>query len=381
VVLLLLAFRIGPQMATHSGRRRILAAWRRISRWEYWPPWVLYPPVVIYCLWLGIRYRSLFAFTAANPAIEYSGFVGESKALILDALPEEWVAEFESIDPGDPRDGLEMVTAFLAAQKMSYPVVLKPDVGERGRAVKVARSDEDVIEYFQDIPGLTIVQRFIPGEEYGLFFYRDPETDEGRILSITDKRFPSVAGDGIRTLHQLILDDDRAVAMHKTYARVNRARLESVMPEGEQIQLVDIGTHSRGAVFLDGGHLLTPEMEHTFSQIAGAFEGFHFGRFDVRVGSGEALSAGRDFKIIELNGVTSEATHIYQPGSSLIAAYRTLFAQWKLAYRIGVRNIGAGAKPARLLPLLRSLMALAKRTRPYRPASSQLESPDPGDSR
>jgi hypothetical protein len=39
-----------------------------------------------------------------------------------------------------------------------------------------------------------------------------------------------------------------------------------------------------------------------------------------------------------LNGVASEATNIYDERNSLGSAYRTLFAQWRLIFEIGVSN-------------------------------------------
>ena len=56
--------------------------------------------------------------------------------------------------------------------------------------------------------------------------------------------------------------------------------------------------------------------------------------------------AGRNLQIIELNGVTSEATHIYDPKLSLFDAYGVLFQQWRVAFEIGDRNRGRGVRPA-----------------------------------
>jgi len=63
---------------------------------------------------------------------------------------------------------------------------------------------------------------------------------------------PVVMGDGRRTLDELILADPRAVAMAATYLDAQEARLREVIPEGERVQLVELGTHARGAYFLDG---------------------------------------------------------------------------------------------------------------------------------
>ena len=34
-------------LATWRGRRRLVGAWLRWTRWEFWPPWLFYPPVVL----------------------------------------------------------------------------------------------------------------------------------------------------------------------------------------------------------------------------------------------------------------------------------------------------------------------------------------------
>lgn len=62
--------------------------------------------------------------------------------------------------------------------------------------------------------------------------------------------------------------------------------------------------------------------------------------------------AGRNLKIIELNGVTSEATHIYDPKLSLFDAYRVLFRQWRIAFEIGNLNRARGIYPASVGELL-----------------------------
>ena len=71
----------------------------------------------------------------------------------------------------------------------------------------------------------------------------------------------------------------------------------------------------------------------------------------MRVDDIDAFREGRGFKIIELNGVTSEATHIYHPGTPLLWAYRVLMEQWRLAFEIGAENRrrGVATTPVRML--------------------------------
>ena len=110
--------------------------------------------------------------------------------------------------------------------------------------------------------------------------------------------------------------------------------------------------------FLDGIGINTHALEKTFDKISQGFEGFYFGRFDVRTPSIEAFKTGKDFKILELNCVTSEATHIYDPNNSLFDAYRTLMAQWRIAFEIGDQNRKRGVKPTSLWMVIREVLKI-----------------------
>jgi hypothetical protein len=118
------------------------------------------------------------------------------------------------------------------------------------------------------------------------------------------------------------------------------------------VQLVELGTHCRGAYFRDGMRLATPELSAEIDRVSRAFDGFFFGRYDVRSASIDDFRRGR-FKVLELNGVTSEVTSIYDPARSALAAYRVLFEQWRLAYEIGAQNRARGADASGVLHLAR----------------------------
>jgi membrane protein DedA with SNARE-associated domain len=345
-------------------QRRFLGWVQRWTRWEFWPPWLAYLPVVPYILFLAIRYRSLTLFTAANPGIPSGGFVGESKSDILGQLSS--VPEFAVL-----RDGLaaesrfRAVKEFLSVNGLSFPIVLKPDVGERGTGVVIAERDTDVAAYFQTSTGDTIVQRYVAGLEFGVFYYRYPHESRGRILSITDKRFPSVTGDGASTIRDLVLRDERASCLAGMYFRALKRNPGEVPVRGEVVPLAKLGSHCRGAVFLDGGHLQTAALSSAVDAIASDFPGFYLGRFDVRASTVADLQAGR-FEILELNGVSAEATHIYDPSVGILDAYRVLFTQWHIAFEIGAHNRQAGWQP---MPLLDLIDLVRFRGKPGRPTS------------
>jgi membrane protein DedA with SNARE-associated domain len=316
--------------------RRMLGWFRRRTRWEFWPPWLAYLPVVPYIVFLGIKHRSLTLFTAANPGIPSGGFVGESKSAILSRLMRvpDWTTVI----------GAEAVYEFMSCHRLSYPIVLKPDVGERGSGVAIARSPGDVAAYFASGAATTIVQKYVGGMEFGIFYYRHPGQSEGRIFSITEKRFPAVVGNGSSTITELVLGDERAVCLASLYLGRLKRCADDVPAAEESVPLAELGSHCRGAVFLNGAMLETAALRSAVDAVARRFSGFYIGRFDVRSESVQELQSGR-FEILELNGVTAEATHIYDPSVTLLEAYRVLFEQWRIAFEIGARNRQLGQRP------------------------------------
>jgi hypothetical protein len=341
------------------GRRMLLSRWRRLTRWEFWPLWLFQTPVILNWLRLALRYRHATLFTAANPGIPAGGFVLESKSEILSAIGAPGVVpSFAKLNLDGPRaERIERVVAAHEGGGFGFPVVGKPDVGERGEGVTVIRNPAELAAWAAGAARESILQEYAPGEEFGVFYVRHPVQESGSIFSITAKQFPEVLGDGSQTLEELILSDDRAVCMAKTYLERNAERLDSIPAAGESVRLVEIGNHCRGAVFRDGRALATPELAREIDEIARSYPGFYFGRFDLRAPSRAAFQAGRELRVLEVNGVTSEATHIYEPGASLLDAYRTLFAQWRLCFEIGAANAERGARPTPLGQLFELIQA------------------------
>jgi hypothetical protein len=247
----------------------------------------------------------------------------------------------------------------MRERRLDWPVVLKPDAGQRGSGVIIARDREAVERYLDAAEFDALVQEYAPGREFGVFYTRLPGEPRGKIFSVTEKRLPEIEGDGVHTVEQLILRDRRAVCMARTYLAAQAERLDEVPAAGETITLVQLGTHCRGAIFLDGGHVVTPELEQAIDEISKTYEGFWFGRYDIRVADPEDLKRGREFKVIELNGVTSESTNIYDPRFGLFEAWGILFRQWGLAFEIGRRNRERGVRPTSPAELIR----LARRYR------------------
>ncbi len=131
--------------------------------------------------------------------------------------------------------------------------------------------------------------------------------------------------------------------------------LVRVPAAGERVVLNRIGTHSRGSLFTDAGHLASPALLAEIERISRHFDGFHLGRYDLMADDADALAAGRDLRVIELNGVSSEPTHIYDPSLSVWNAWRVTLAQWRTAWRIGAAVRAAGTRPPGPVGIIRAL--------------------------
>lgn len=347
VVLLFMTIRVVEMSLTRQGRRRLRALVSRFWRWEFWPAWIFYVPVVPWIVWLSIRHRGFNVVTAANPGIPHGGFVGEVKSEILERMRSPYTLAGQRIDVAGVDGRMAAFESARAALQLDWPIIIKPEVGERGVGVRLASDAGEARRALAESDEPMVVQAYHAGpHEAGVFYVREPGADAGRIFSITHKVFPTVVGDGKRTLKELIWQHPRYAMQASTFLRRHESREAEVIPAGESIRLAEAGNHTQGTMFVDGMFLATPQLAARMDEIAKNFEGgFDFGRFDVRYRDEERFKAGEDFGIIELNGVTSEATSLYDPGRGLWAAYRTLYAQWAILFRIGAANRDAGVKP------------------------------------
>ena len=122
------------------------------------------------------------------------------------------------------------------------------------------------------------------------------------------------------------------------------------------MQLVFAGNHCKGSIFRNGHEHITPALAARIEAIARAIPDFHFGRFDVRYDGAAALRRGEDFRIIEINGVGAEATHIWDPSTNLWDIWGVQLHHYGAAFDIGRRMRAAGAKTSGLRAMYRDWM-------------------------
>lgn len=352
----LLLLKIMVPAMNWRGRRLLVGRWRRLTRPEYWPTRILYLPVFGYLTARWLRPgKHPMDFSACNPCIPGAGMVEESKKAILDGIQDRSAVAEYALIPQRMRlpEKLQVVDDFIQEHALQYPVVLKPDVGERGNRVVIAENPGQVRKVLRDPSGDFIVQAFVPGVEFGVFYIRRPSEESGRIFAITRKTFSFLKGDGLHNLEELILADPRAVCQSEIHFKNLQERLFEVPAAGERIQLNNVGNHCLGTLFEDGMELWTPELEKRVDEISRSLPGFFFGRYDLFAPDEAAFQRGEALKVIELNGVSSEATSMYDPQNSYLHMVKTLLKQWETASAIGLELQKQGHPRMTLRELIR----------------------------
>lgn len=343
--------------------RRVLPWLRRsaikLSKWEYWPFPVVYTPIFFYWAWLSLKARSFFFFSTANPTIRNAGFLLESKQQIYDLLP---AGTYPRTVYCTKRMGAESIRRLLAARGLNFPLMAKPDIGQRGLQVKLLRHECDLLVYAGRSRVDFLLQEYIDHpREAGIFYCRIPGEAHGHISGIVGKEMLSVKGDGRSTIEVLLGKKDRHVLQLPLLRAIYGAFLQQVPAAGEEHVLAPYGNHRLGAKFLDWTGRITPELEKTIDALCVAIPGFYFGRLDIKFRSWQELCAGEAFSIIELNGAGSEPTHIYDPAHSIFFAWKEIIRHLGLLYTISIANARReGLKPMGLAEGYRMLRDYAK---------------------
>jgi hypothetical protein len=307
----------------------------KVRSWEYWPFGILQAPIFPYWIWLSLKTRSFVYFSASNPGILMGGMFGESKFEVLELVPQEYKPTTILIKPPTTA---EDVIHRLEENGLMFPLIFKPDLGERGWMVKKIKDPLDIKNYLDEIKIDFLAQELVDLPlEYGVFYVRYPSEASGRVTSITGKEMLSVTGDGKSTLKDLMLAKERAKLQWDTLKHMYYDRLLEILPAGQKMELISIGNHCLGTKFLNENHLITDKLSASFDAISKRVDGFYFGRFDLRAASVEDLEKGK-VKIVELNGCGAEPAHIYHPGFSFMKALGVLWTHWSDIYRISREN-------------------------------------------
>lgn len=314
----------------------------RLFNWEFWPMYLVYIPLYLYYVWLAIKARNLWFWSASNPGIETGGMLGESKMDIFNIIPAHLKPTTLLIKPGT---SLNIVLGFLSENKLSYPLICKPDRGERGFQVAKVNNEQELNVYILKNKVDYIIQSFCDFKlELGVFYCRYPWEEKGKVFSVVKKEFLHITGDGKSTMRELISKNKRAVLQWEKLNTQFGSLMNNIPVTGEELELEPIGNHVKGTKFLNGNYMIDSTLNEVFDKITNQIPGVYFCRYDLRTTCEEDLKAEKNIFIVELNGVGAEPAHIYDPDYKLIHAWRDLIRQWRMVYKISVYNYKHGVK-------------------------------------
>src|SRR3954467_12304693 len=167
------------------------------------------------------------------------------------------------------------VQAVRAANRIGYPVVLKPLDGNHGRGVMLDLQDEEDVRAAFEIAkgesrrGVIVVESLIVGKDYRCLII------DGKVAAIAERVPASVTGDGTSTVEQLVdtanADPRRGVGHEKVLTRIKvddtavelvreqGFAMTDVPPEGQMVKRALTGNMSTGGISIDRTFEAHPE--------------------------------------------------------------------------------------------------------------------------
>lgn len=302
-------------------------------KWQNLPPALLYPALIPHVIQLCWKYKApLSIITKSNPIFSYGGLPFVPKKPMFDHfkgfLPYALIVKDMPLDE-------RMRKAIAFTKKVGYPLIVKPNLAHRGVDVHLVASEEELRRLLSKQTWDYLVQEYCDFEfEFGIFYCKMPYEKKGKIVSLTKKIIPILIGNGKDTIEKLILT--AAIDNKKAILTKHQGELHTILPKEKRLKTLVCASHCQGAMYFNEKRLITEEVIEKINQISPE-DGFYFGRFDVLAKSVEDFKKG-NFKIIEVNGATSEFIHIYDSKSTYKEGMKDLKTQWDLLFEISHLN-------------------------------------------
>jgi len=292
-------------------------------------------------------YREWGKINAVNPALSgFSGLMGMSKMEVNNRLNEKFRPRnlfFEELPKS--REILEKVFVDKYKTALNYPVIFKPNIGERSSGVNFVRADQidEFLAENQDLSGIIFEEFVATDAEFGLSWIRNPKTEIIEIISLVQKNTPRVIGDGQKKLRELItkkcaelfLDKSREI---KILAGFSDAELDEKIV-GEK-NIVRTASVSYGTSFekISLNSIQNKKLIELVSKFLDNFAGIYAGRFDIKANNVSELLE-KKCSILEMNGVGGTPLEIYDNNLSVDEKYEVLFDYFSRIFVVADANI------------------------------------------
>lgn len=165
-------------------------------------------------------------------------------------------------DGGKVRNPIDLM---YMANKIGFPVVLKPRFGNQGKGVYVnIKNERELVEYYNELSNKykeIIIEKYIQGNDYRVCVV------DGKVIAVAQRIPPFVTGDGIHNIKELIdilnedprrgEDHERPLTKIKVdeelinYIKKMNYNSQSVLPIGEKLFLRENANLSTGGIAID----------------------------------------------------------------------------------------------------------------------------------
>ena len=206
---------------------------------------------------------------------------------------------------------------------ISFPVAVKPEVGNHGRGISVNINDFDALEKAfysaKKVFDSIIIEQFLEGDDYRLLVI------DGSLVSAAHRVPPYIVGDGKSTIEELIdiVNDDerRGFGHEKVLTKITidnmterlletkGLKLSDVIPKDERVYLKTTANLSQGGTSIDVTDIVHPEIrlmaERTANLVGMDIIGIDFIGTDISKSLSEQRSG-----IVEVNAAPGLRMHL-----------------------------------------------------------------------
>jgi hypothetical protein len=328
-----------PLIDDKSGKKSGISAYLNRQAWyirltnkEYWNANIFFIPLAFYMVYLAIKARAIFFFSAANPAIPTGGLIGESKEDINKLIPPQYRPKTTTLKQGD---AIWNIRQKMNRAQLEFPAIIKPVVGCRGMMVKKVESVTDILAHLHEYDTNFLLEEFVDYPVEGaILYWKNPETGESDVQSVTLKAFLSVKGDGKSSVKELLMQNPRGVLQVERLQKEKPDLMASIPQYNEHITVEPIGNHCRGTKFLNYNYLINANMVQAYDKIQEDLEGCYVYRLDIKAPSVSDLQAGKNIKILEINGVGADPAHIFAPNTPIMEMFHAYIRLWEKIYEV-----------------------------------------------
>ncbi len=310
---------------------------KRFGNWQHWPFLPFYFPISFVWLWYCIRSGSFWFFSTSNPTLTFGGFEGESKDEMYKLLSQEYFPKTIYINP---KNCFKEVCESVKKHAFSYPFIVKPNAGMAGILFRKIDNERQLEIYHHSIPVDYIIQDYVDYPlEVSVFYHRYPQNKTGNISAFFSKKLPSIKGDGISSIEELVKKNNPEIK--EEINKLSSKQLQKILGKDEVFYLSFVGNRYHGTTFHDLSGLIDHELLKVFDKIS-LTNDFYYGRYDIKCLSIQDLKKGKNFSILEFNGAGSIPNHIYTEKYHLKDAYKEILKHWKILFEVSSYNHKAG---------------------------------------